>query len=362
MKSYNKTGLFVRNNTIYVQGSINGKFYRKSTKKPATKANLAWVKRNAHDVLLKLVGKPSDPNKEILFEDFAKISLEASAANRKESTNKKYIGDYERHILPYFKGWKLHEIRSMDLKHWQSKLLKSGLSGKYVMNIRNVFRGILQDAFIDEIIERNPFDRVKSPKILKPEIYPFSLEEVELLLNTASGWFKNYLTTAFFTGMRIGELLALKWEDVNWHERDIRIARAVSRGMISTPKTENSVREVDMLEIVEKALKEQYKLTGLQNGFIFLNQYGDNFTQYEKLVRYHWKPLLRTCGINYRVLYQTRHTFASIMLQQGEEIPWVSAMMGHKDIHTTLTRYARYIPRERRRRAKFIESLNIKVG
>ncbi|BBG66202.1 phage integrase [Hydrogenimonas sp.] len=361
-KQYNKAGYFVRNNTIHVQGSINGRFYRISTKKPATRANIAWVKRNAQDVLSKLVGMPSEPNEEILFEDFALLSLESSAMDRKESTNRKYFGDFQRHILPHFQGWKLYEIRPMDLKMWQVKLLKSGLSGKYVMNIRHVFRGILQDAFVNEIIDKNPFDRVKAPRIVKPEINSFSLEEVQILINRAQGWFKHYLTTAFFTGMRIGELLALKWEDVNWEKEYISISRAVSRGTISTPKTENSVRIVDMLPIVSKAMKAQYLLTGLENSYIFLNQYGKNFTQYEKIVRYHWKPLLRSCGLNYRVLYQTRHTFASIMLQQGEEIPWVSAMMGHKDIHTTLTRYSRYIPRERRKRAGFIENLDLKVG
>ncbi len=362
MKKYNKTGVFVRHNTIYVQGSLNGVYYRKSTKKPATRANLAWAKRNAHDVLLKLVGQPGEPNKEILFEDYAQEFFEMTSINRKESTNRKYIGDFKRHILPHFKGWKLTEIRSRDLKQWQAMLLKSGLSGKYVMNLRHVFRGILQEAFIDELIERNPFDRVKAPKVNKTEIYPFSIEEVELLINTADGWFKNYLTLAFFTGMRIGELLALRWEDVNWLKEVIAISRAVSRGTISTPKTENSIREIDILPVVHKALKSQYRHTGMLNGFVFVSQYGKNFTQYEKLVKYHWKPLLRQCGLNYRVLYQTRHTFASIMLQQGEEIPWVSSMMGHKNIHTTLTRYARYIPRKRRDRAKFVESLNLKVG
>lgn len=362
MSKYNKAGYYVRNNTIYVQGSINGKFYRKSTMKPASRANIAWIKRNAQDVLSQLVGKPCNTNREILFEDFAQISLESGAAERKHSTNHKYFSDFQRHILPHFLGWKLYEIRPLDLKQWQTKLLQSGLSGKYVMNIRNVFRSILQDAFINEYIDRNPFDRVKAPKIKKPEIYPFSIDEVQTLIENAEGWFKAYLTVAFFTGMRIGELLALKWEDINWKSDYISILRAVSRGVVSTPKTENSIREIDMLPIVKAALRLQFAKTGLKNGFVFLNQYGKNYTQYEKIVRYYWKPLLRSCGINYRVLYQTRHTFASIMIQQGEEIPWVSMMMGHKDIHTTLTRYAKYIPRERRKRADFIENLNLKVG
>lgn len=75
-----------------------------------------------------------------------------------------------------------------------------------------------------------------------------------------------------------------------------------------------------------------------------------------------WIPLLRVCGLSYRTLYQTRHTFASIMLQQGEEIGWISEMMGHVNIHTTLTKYLRYIPRVEKKRAVFLNDLDIKVG
>jgi len=358
----NKSGVFVRNGTIYVQGSIDGKYYRKSTGKKDTKANLTWVKKNAHDVLLNIIGKAEDKEKEIVFEDFAYKSLEINSPNRKQSTNTDYLASLKRHILPHFSKWLLNEIKPSDIKAWQSKLHNLGLSGKRIKDIRTVFRGVLQDAYVDEIINENPFNRVKAPKVIKPEIRPFNLEEVQHLVNEADGWFKNYLTIAFFTGLRIGEMLGLRWEDINFKSGYMSIKRAISEGIISTPKTENSIREIDILEPVLEALKKQYKDTGLLNGYVFLTSRKEYFHDTKSIAPNQWRPLLQRSGIDYRNLYQTRHTFASIMLQQGEEVGWISKMMGHTDIHTTLTKYTRFVPRREQKRAVFLNDINFKIG
>lgn len=356
---YNKSGVYVRNNIIYVQGNIDGVFYRKSTKKQATKANLLWVKKNTQSVLLQLIDK-KETSKVYTLEEFGYHSLTINASNRKDNTNKDYLMMFKGNILPNFRLWKLNEIRPTDLKQWQNNLLKKGLSAGRVMNIRTVFRGILQDAFIDELIKINPFDRVKPPKKEKTIIHPFNLQEVELLISSSKGWFQNYLIVAFFTGMRIGEIMALQWKDIDFSTNVISIKRSMTKGKLSTPKTANSIREIDMLSVVKDALKNQAVNFRTKSDFVFLNQYGKNFTDASTLQRYHWKPLLQKLDIAYRILYHTRHTFASIMLQQAEEIGWVSQMMGHRDIHTTFTRYARFIPRKQKERAKFIN--NLKLG
>ncbi len=114
---------------------------------------------------------------------------------------------------------------------------------------------------------------------------------------------------------------------------------------------------IEMLPVVYNALIDQYQYSKGKSDFVFINQYGENFMDSHSLIRRHWQPLLKRLEIEYRVLYQTRHTFASIMLQQGEEIGWVSDMMGHTDIHTTLSKYARFIPRKQTKRAKFLNNL-----
>ncbi|WP_345993248.1 site-specific integrase [Sulfurimonas sp. HSL-1716] len=356
---YNKSGVFVRNNIIYVQGHVDGVFYRKSTKKEATKTNLLWAKKNVESVLLSLIGKNDEP-KSYTVEEFGYLSLDINSSNRRENTQKGYLRNFRVHILPVFGKWDVTQIRPTDLKKWQNDLSKK-ISGKTVKNVRTVFRSILQDAFMDEILATNPFDRVKPPKVLPTEVNPCSLEEVQLITKNSNGHFRNYLLTAFFTGMRVGELIALHWEDIDFINDTISVKRSMVRGILDLPKTANSYRTIDMLLVVKETLLEQAKLTRGRSEFVFLNQYGENYKDSSNLTRRLWKPLLQRLDIEYRILYQTRHTFASLMLQQGEEIGWVSQMMGHRDIHTTLTKYARYIPRKQTKRAKFLNNIDFEM-
>ena len=255
--------------------------------------------------------------------------------------------------MPYFKLWKLSDIKPTGIIAWQVKLSKQ-CSGKRISTIRGVFRGILQDAVIDEIIPKNPFDVVKRIKIEKVTIQPFTLEEVQYIIESSSGWFKNFLVIAFFTGMRVGEIIGLRWEDIDFEEETISIKRAIRKGIVSEPKTDNSIRTIDMLEPVKEALKHQFDITGKQDDYLFLTKERMHYKHSEPLTRHYWRPLLEKCKIKHRILYQTRHSFASIMLQKGEDIGWISKMLGHADIHTTFTRYTKYVHREKKERAKFL--------
>ncbi len=93
----------------------------------------------------------------------------------------------------------------------------------------------------------------------------------------------------------------------------------------------------------------------MKAGFIFLTQSGDRYQDYDFLRDHHWKNLLRRSGFDYRSLYQTRHSFASMMLQAGEDIAWVSQkMLGHSEIATTLKYYAKYVKQKNEKHASFL--------
>ena len=358
--SRGKVTVSVRNGIIYVQGYIDGIRYRKSTKRKATKANLAWVQKHASDVLLKLIDKQCPEDRDYTVEEFGFKSLEMNALHRKSNTNRDYHNHFKRNILPYFANYKLQELKASDLKLWQTKLAKKGLSGKSIKNARGVFSGILRDAYRDELIDKDIFQLVKPPKLKEPEINPFSLEEATCLIQHAEGWFKNYLIIAFFTGMRVGEIIGLRWKDINFDDNLISIKQAISQGVIDTPKTKSSIREIDMLKSVKTALINQYALTGKKKeGYVFLTKHNKHYQRAESITSHAWKPLISKCNIEYRILYQTRHTFASVMIQQGEEIGWVSMMLGHKNIGITLSKYARFIKRRETQRAEFLDELQI---
>ena len=162
----------------------------------------------------------------------------------------------------------------------------------------------------------------------------------------------------------------LKWDDIDFNHKTIHIQRSNKDGGEIGSTKNGKTRRVDMLPPVEEALREQFKLTGLQNGFIFLAKHGGRYTSYDTFSD-NWKSLLIRTGYDYRRFYQTRHTFACIMLQKGEKLAWVSKiMLGHSEQSTTLRFYADYIPDSNERNATFlddyctnsVQNVNLKLG
>ena len=271
---------------------------------------------------------------------------------------------------PSFHTKKIDEIKIGDIKQWYTHLTKSINAHEYASSINSVLSGILTDAMEDEYVDRNVTKSVRFPKKMHfrneeaVETNPFSLEEVDELIGNAEGFFRNIITFQFFTGARPGEMIALRWEDVNWNSKKIHIHRQrqneknpdTGRCELGPTKT-GEAREIDMLPIVEKALKDQYKLTGLKDGFVFLSTEGEPYMDHEGLAKRQWKALLKCSLMDHRNFYQTRHTFASIFLSEGEELAWVSkVMLGHASIQTTLKYYAKYIKERNVERGKFLNN------
>ena len=351
-----KGGWKVRGNVIYVFGTIDGKHYRLSTGKEANKLNLAWIKNNYNEVLLKLINMQKKP-RSLNLVGYGKNVLQSDEYFRKSSTIGVYSRIFDHRIAKYFTNFSIDEIKPSDIKAWQMSFMDDGLSHKTVRLARVILKSILDAAVLDEIITTNPMNNIKAPKSQKEaqEIVPFNFDEVELILSNA-GALKSFLTVAFFTGMRIGEVRALKWEDVDFNSKRIHIKRTIYAGIEGTPKTGKD-RLIDMLPVVEQTLKEKYLETGLQYGYIFLNRNGKPYAYNISIIENSWKPILRKCGLMYRRMYETRHTFATMMLQNGEDVLWVSQMLGHSNISTTMKFYIKYIPQEDKKRAMFANKL-----
>lgn len=349
-------GYKIRGNRIYVTGTVDGTHYRLSTGKEATPANIAWIKKNHRDVLLKLIDKDK-PKRSELFKDYAPRSMESNAYAIKPNTHSHYTALLDKHIIPYFKSYRLDEIKPSDVKAFQSKLLKT-LTPQSVKNVRSVLSKILEDARMDEIIDKNPVSYTRPPKVVTEDddMMPFTLEETGTLIKNAKGFFKHYLIVAFFTGMRSGELIALKWDDIDFNSGKIVVRRTKSEGIEGSPKTGKS-RTIDMLDEVRAALSEQYKETGLRSEYVFITRKGKPFSRSASIQETYWKPLLKRCGIAYRVPYNTRHTFASLMLLHGEDILWVSKMLGHTNVSTTTKYYIKFVEEKGKKRAAFINGI-----
>jgi integrase len=145
--------------------------------------------------------------------------------------------------------------------------------------------------------------------------------------------------------MRTGELLALRWEDVDFRTKKIHVRKSISHGIEKEPKTKSSIRNMDMHDCAYKALqilrnkhfKDEYRIfIDPKTGLAYKNAEGLN--------KYIWKKAIKISNVKKRSPYTTRHTYASMMLSEGRNPMWVSSQMGHADWGMIRKIYGRWIP------------------
>ena len=145
--------------------------------------------------------------------------------------------------------------------------------------------------------------------------------------------------------MRTSELIALEWGDVDFQRGVVRVSRASVRKIIKVPKTRSGEREVKLLPPALDALNSQMAFTLIADKRIFHNPKTNSPWETDGQIRKTaWTPLLKAANVPYRNPYQTRHTYASLMLSAGENPMWVAHQMGHKDWGMIRQRYGRWIP------------------
>ncbi|WQX50204.1 site-specific integrase [Helicobacter pylori] len=247
---------------------------------------------------------------------------------------------------------KLKKITQERISRYHENTLKL-YKKNTIHNLNANLKSFLAFCETEGFIEKSPYFAItlKNAKEAKA-IEPFSLEEVKTLIeNAPSLRLKAFLAVAFFTGMRTGEQLALLWEDIDFNEKKIVINKSLNElGQITSPKNKPSVREIDLLEPVEKILKQLKENEPANKKFVFIDM-PKRSTMFQRAFR----SLLRALKLKDRKLYTTRHTFASLMLSQGEEAMWVSKTLGHKDLNTTYKTYSHYIPKQEKERAAFLK-------
>ena len=259
------------------------------------------------------------------------------------STLRDYKSAIDRYLIPEFGGITLSELTTQQVRNWLHTL---DISNQRKNNILIPLRAIYSDAYADEIIDRNPLDRIHQLPRRTPETDPFTREEMESILSACEGQIQNIFKFAFWTGLRTSELIALRWSDVNLRQETAYIRRARTRtGDKDRPKTTASIRQVELLQPAIEALKLQKQYTHADDGEIFQNpRTGESWTHDGPLRKTAWKKALEAAGVRYRKAYNTRHTFASQMLSAGVNPMWVAKQMGHKDWGMIRKVYGRWLP------------------
>jgi integrase len=296
-----------------------------------------------------------------LFKDFT----EEWFAEMKAAWRISYI-DSIRHILDKrillkFGDVDIAQITKADLMKWRAELSlqkkKNGdlISPTHVNRHMKILRMILNEA-ADRFEFLTPFRNIKPLKIQRPDIEPFTFEEVNLILNTVRADFNPYYTTRFFTGMRTGEIHGLKWRFVDFKKKEILVRECQVRGRTEYTKNDGSQREIRMSQPVIDALQAQYKVTGNSSEYVFINAAGLPFNSNNVSNRV-WHPLLRFLGLRKRTAYQTRHTAATLWLASGEAPEWIARQMGHSNTEMLFRVYSRYVPNLTRQDGSAFERL-----
>jgi len=280
-----------------------------------------------------------------VFGELAQEWIKIKAKEIKSSTLRDYRGSMNYHILPKIGNRPIRDLGYLEVQRLISNL---DCSGKRLKNVLVPMREVFKFAQLAGFIEKNPMTLIKSPKVSKPDIDPLSMEEVALFLETVSPRYTNFFTVAFFTGMRFGEMAALKWKNVDFRLGIIKVRETRVRGEEGPPKTKRSIRDITMLPPVVQALRDQRKYTMGKSEYVFLNQYGRTLLP-DSVNSHVWKTALRKAGLRERRLYETRHTFATLMLDGGELPGWVQRMMGHETLQMIHERYYSYIKNYQRK-------------
>ena len=292
------------------------------------------------------------PGRALTVTTYLDAWLERRRANLKASTQNGYTKVINGPLIPAFGHRTLADIKRIDIKTWAAGL---SAGNKAIANILSVFRAALQEAFEDELIESNPLAgwvyRKAEPPKESEDVDPFTAEEQTAILAALDGQGRNLIQLAFWTGLRTSELIALEWGDVDWIKGNIHVRRALTNAARKTgpetTKTRAGTRTVKLLPPALDALKKQRTASFLKGQEIFQNprtleRWGGDQPIRKSL----WAHALKKAGVRYRYPYQTRHTYASMMLSAGENPMWVAQQMGHSDWGMIRRVYGRWMPDE----------------
>ena len=340
-----------RGKKYYINFRLNRRRYRRvspDNSKAGAKAYEAQLRQSIAS------GKPINSFVEIkdqpTFEDFSQKWFETYVkTNNKysETLNKESV--LRAHLVPSFGSMRLDEISNLDIEDFKAKELKTGLANKTVNNSLIVLSRCLNSAKEWDILASVP--KIKLLKV-EPQKFDFLREEEsQLLLDNCDGLLKDMILVALKTGLRFGELIALKDGDIDLKNNLLAVNKSISRGRMGSPKS-NKIRFIPLLDEVCQTLNARIG----KDGFIFSKSSNEPLGPVQCLRWLH--RACREAGLREIGWHVFRHTFASNLAQNGVSVMLIKELLGHADLKTTL-RYAHLIPLVTR---EAIETLNKKSG
>jgi integrase len=273
-------------------------------------------------------------------------------------TYKRYRIILDKHLIPYLGHLPLQKVTSQQVQAAYAKILKSGYKPKTIKTINAVLHKALDQAIRWRLLARNVCNEVSLPRTAKFDIHPLTREQVQKLLDTARGYrFETMLTLALMTGMRRGELLGLRWSDIDFETGNLHISRSVGYvtgcGFVEAePKTAASNRTIPLPQFVIDLLR-QHRLDQAEarseagerwqeHDLVFCNRTGGFFSISQLYKQF--RILLYEAGLPDMRFHDLRHSAATVLLTMGVHPKVVQERLGHSQISMTLDTYSHVLP------------------
>ena len=155
--------------------------------------------------------------------------------------------------------------------------------------------------------------------------------------------------------LRTGEITAFRYSDIDLDNKIIKVNKTRNKGIETVPKTLSSFRDVEILDVLKPYIKNHINTFKKSNDdYVFLIRFNLPYYSATKIFVTYWQKVLKKLNLEHRILYNMRHTFASMMISSGEDILWVASMLGHKNANITLQVYAKYMKNETKSRGSFL--------
>ena len=272
------------------------------------------------------------------------IWLEEKSLEVRSSTKWNYKCTIESKLKPAFGNYEIQKITKAMIQNYILDISEH-FKRESVINITKVLSQSFKFAVREKFITENPYTQIKIPKNYDvKEVKIFTKEEMDALyVQGFNPQYKNIINIAYRTGMRMGEILALKWEDVNFTQGFLMVRRTVSyyeksRKEICPPKTRSSIRRIDLdktsIEILSSAKR--------YGEFVFSKKDGTIFSRC--CISQGFKRICKAANVPYKSFHALRHTHASILLASNVHPKIVQERLGHSEISTTIDTYSHLIP------------------
>ena len=302
---------------------------------------------------------------EIWFENYARLKV-------RPSSHATYRGYLDNHILPNIGNIPLNRLTTLDIQKFYKKLLEcgrvvraeskgqpKGLSAKTVRNLHQTLSSALDLAVQQRLIPSNPAAGCALPRAERQEIRTLTTDQLNAFFREAkaSGVLELYYLD-LATGLRRGELLGLRWEDIDWQHRELHIRRQLARvgGKVTEAplKTKNAYHTLPLGEDTIGILAQQKEKVGT-SPWVFPGPAGGPLSPDSVLHMLH--RVLERAGLPRLRFHDLRHTFATLALQNGIDVKTVSGMLGHYSAGFTLDTYAHVTTPAQRQAAALMRDL-----